>query len=79
MNNFIELHDFYSKESVLINTRHITYVTPLFDLESEEYATLINFEAEDVNYTVTESYEEVKRLLAAIEYVHMEDEDDDEE
>ena len=36
MNNFIELHDFYNKESVLINTRHITYVTPLFDLESKE-------------------------------------------
>lgn len=79
MNNFIELHDFYRKESVLINTRHITYVTPLFDLESEEYATLINFEAEDSNYTVTESYEEVKKLLAAVEYVHMKEEDDDEE
>lgn len=80
MNNFIELHDFYcNKEPVLINTRHITYVTPLFDLESEEYATLINFEAEDAYYTVTESYEEVKRLLAAIEYVQTEDEDDDEE
>lgn len=74
MNNFIELHDFYRKESVLINTRHITYVTPLFDLESEEYATLINFEAEDSNYTVTESYEEVKRLLALVEYVYKEEE-----
>lgn len=74
MNNFIELHDFYRKESVLINTRHITYVTPLFDLESEEYATLINFEAEDLNYTVIESYEEVKRLLAAVEYVYKEEE-----
>lgn len=40
MNNFIELHAFYrDKEPVLINARHITYVTPLFDLESEEYAT----------------------------------------
>lgn len=74
MNNFIELHDFYRKESVLINTRHITYVTPLFDLESEEYATLINFEAEDLNYTVIESYEEVKQLLAAVEYVYKEEE-----
>lgn len=74
MNNFIELHDFYRKELVLINTRHITYVTPLFDLESEEYATLINFEAEDSNYTVTESYEEVKQLLAAVEYVYKEEE-----
>ena len=70
MNNFIELHDFYHKESVLINTRHITYVTPLFDLESEEYATLINFEAEGSNYTVTESYEEVKKLLATVEYMY---------
>lgn len=74
MNNFIELHDFYRKKSVLINTRHIAYVTPLFDLESEEYATLINFEAEDLNYTVIESYEEVKQLLAAVEYVYKEEE-----
>lgn len=74
MNNFIELHAFYrDKEPVLINTRHITYVTPLFDLESEEYATLINFEAEDANCTVTESYDEVKRLLAAVEYVYKEE------
>lgn len=71
MNNFIELHEFYSKDLVLISTRHITYVTPLFDSESEEYATLISFEAED--YTVTESYEEVKRLLAAVEYVYKEE------
>lgn len=76
MNNFIELHDFYHKEPVLINTRHITYVTPLFDLENEEYATLINFEAEDANYTVTETYEEVKQLLAAVEYVYKEEEND---
>lgn len=45
-------------------------MTPLFDLESKEYGTLINFEAEDSNYIVTETYEEVKRLLAAVEYVH---------
>lgn len=77
MNNFIELHAFYrDKEPVLINARHITYVTPLFDLESEEYATLINFEAEDSNYTAIESYEEVKRLLAAVEYVYKEEEND---
>lgn len=63
MNNFIELHEFYSKDLVLISTRHITYVTPLFDSESEEYATLISFEAEDSNYTVTETYEEVKQLI----------------
>jgi hypothetical protein len=75
VNNFIELHDFYHKESVLISTRHITYVTPLFDLESEEYATLINFEAEGSNYTVAESYEEVKQLLAAVEYVYKEEEE----
>lgn len=75
MNNFIELHAFYrDKEPVLINARHITYVTPLFDLESEEYATLINFEAEDANCTAIESYEEVKRLLAAVEYVYKEEE-----
>ncbi len=73
MNNFIELHDFYSKESVLINTRHITYVTPLFELESED-ATLINFEAEDSSYIVTETYEEVKKLLATVEYVYKEEE-----
>lgn len=75
MNNFIELHAFYrDNEPVLINTRHITYVTPLFDLENEEYATLINFEAEDANYTVAESYEEVKQLLATVEYVYKEEE-----
>lgn len=45
-------------------------MTPLFDLESKEYGTLINFEAEDSNYIVTETYEEVKRLLAAVEYVY---------
>lgn len=73
MNNFIELHAFYrDKEPVLINTRHITYVTPLFDLENEEYATLIK--AEDANCTVTESYEEVKQLLATVEYVYKEEE-----
>lgn len=38
-------------------------MTPLFDSESEEYATLISFEAEDSNYTVTETYEEVKQLI----------------
>lgn len=73
MNNFIELHEFYSKDLMFISTRHITYVKPLFDSESKEYATLISIEADDSNYIVTETYEEVKRLLATVEYVYKEE------
>lgn len=71
MNNFIELHD-YSRQShppILINVNHIASV--------ENYGTaVICFVTPEKNegITVTETYEEVKRLLAAVEYVYKEEE-----
>lgn len=71
MNNFIELHD-YSRQShpkILINVNHIASV--------ENYGTaVICFVTPEKNegITVTESYEEVKQLLAAVEYVYKEEE-----
>lgn len=69
MNNFIELHR-HDGVLVLINTRHISAVTP-----SERTTTIFLDITEDSYVSVTESYEEVKQLLATVEYVYKEKED----
>ena len=69
MNNFIELHR-YDGEPVLINTRHITAVVRSKSTKD----VLVFLRSEDDSVTVTESYEDVKRLLAAVEYVYKEKE-----
>jgi hypothetical protein len=71
MNNFIELHR-YDGEPVLINTRHITAVVR--SISSTKNVLVFLSSSEDDSITVTESYEEVKRLLAAVEYVYKEEE-----
>lgn len=76
MNYFIELHR-YDGEPLLINTRNITTVVRS---RSETKAVSIYLSSDYKDFvSVTESYEEVKKLLAAVEYVYREDEDDDEE
>lgn len=75
MNNFIELHR-YDGEPVLINTRNITTVVRSIS-ETKAWIYLSSDHKDFVS--VTETYEEVKKLLAAVEYVYREDEDDDEE
>ena len=70
MNNFIELHR-YDGDPVLINTRNITAVVRS---KSSTKDVLVFLRSEDDSVTVTESYEEVKQLLAAVEYVHKEEE-----
>ena len=67
MNNFIELHR-YDGEPVLINTRHITAVVR--SISSTKNVLVFLSSSEDDSVSVTESYEEVKRLLAAVEYVY---------
>ena len=69
MNNFIELHR-YDGEPVLINTRHITAV-----VRSKSTKDVLVFLSSSMNdrVAVTETYEEVKRLLAAVEYVYKEE------
>lgn len=69
MNNFIELHR-YDGEPVLINTRHITAVVRSISSPKD---VLVFLRSEDDSVSVTESYEEVKRLLAAVEYVYKEE------
>lgn len=69
MNNFIELHR-HDGVLVLINTRHISAVTP-----SARTTTIFLDMTEDSYVSVTESYEEVKQLLATVEYVYKEEED----
>lgn len=71
MNNFIELHR-YDGEPVLINTRHITAVVR--DISSTKYVLVYLSSSENDHVSVTESYEEVKQLLAAVEYVYKEEE-----
>lgn len=69
MNNFIELHR-HDGEPVLINTRHISAVT-----QSERTGTTIFLDITEDSYVpVTESYNEVKRLLATVEHVYKEEE-----
>ena len=71
MNNFIELHR-YDGDPVLINTRNITAVVRSTSSTKDVLVYLSSSENDRV--VVTESYEEVKRLLAAVEYVYKEDE-----
>ena len=70
MNNFIELHR-YDGDPVLINTRHITAVVRSISSTKD---VLVFLRSEDDSVSVTESYEEVKRLIAAVEYVYKEEE-----
>lgn len=70
MNNFIELHR-YGGEPVLINTRHITGVVR--SISSTKDVLVFLSSAENDIVSVTESYEEVKQLLAAVEYVYKEE------
>ena len=71
MNNFIELHDFSrrSHPKILINVNHITSVE---NYGGQAVICLSMLKPEEI--TVTETYEEVKRLLAAVEYVYKEEE-----
>lgn len=71
MNNFIELHR-YDGEPVLINTRHITAVVRSMSSTKDVLVFLSSSEKDSV--AVTETYEEVKRLLATVEYVYKEEE-----
>lgn len=71
MNNFIELHR-YDGEPVLINTRHITAVVRSISSTKDVLVFLSSSMTDRV--AVTETYEEVKRLLAAVEYVYKEEE-----
>ena len=70
MNNFIELHR-YDGDPILINTRNITAVVRS---TSSTKDVLVFLRSENDSVTVTESYEEVKQLLAAVECVYKEDE-----
>lgn len=71
MNNFIELHR-YDGDPVLINTRHITAVVR--SISSTKYVLVFLSSVKNDSVSVIESYEEVKRLLAAVEYVYKEEE-----
>lgn len=67
MNNFIELHR-HDGVLVLINTRYITAVVRSISSTKDVLVFLSSSENDSV--TVTESYEEVKQLLATVEYVY---------
>lgn len=71
MNNFIELHDSSrsSHPKILINVNHITSVE---NYGGQAVICLSMLKPEEI--TVAESYEEVKQLLAAVEYVYKEEE-----
>lgn len=71
MNNFIELHR-YDGEPVLINTRHITAVVR--SISSTKNVLVFLSTSLNDRVAVTETYEEVKRLIAAVEYVYKEEE-----
>lgn len=79
MNNFIELHDLEGKR-MLISTNHITlistnHITNVCERYMDKQNAVIYFATDECDFvTVTESYEEVKRLLAAVEYVYKEEE-----
>lgn len=71
MNNFIELHNLEGKR-MLISTNHITNVCERY---MDKQNAVIYFATDECDSViVTESYEEVKRLLAAVEYVYNEEE-----
>lgn len=71
MNNFIELHDFSrrSHPKILINVNHITSVE---NYGGQAVICLSMLKPEEI--TVAETYEEVKQLLATVEYVYKEEE-----
>lgn len=71
MNKFIELHR-YDGEPVLINTRHITTVVRSIS-STKDVLVFLSTSLND-RVAVTETYEEVKQLLAAVEYVYKEEE-----
>lgn len=71
MNNFIELHR-YDGEPVLINTRRITTVVRSIS-STKDVLVFLSTSLND-RVAVTETYEEVKQLLAAVEYVYKEEE-----
>lgn len=72
MNNFIELHDLEGKR-MLISTNHITNVCERY---MDKQNAVIYFATDECDFvTAIESYEEVKRLLAAVEYVYKENEE----
>lgn len=71
MNNFIELHR-YDGKPVLINTRNITLVETSVS-ETKDVLIYFNSDCNDFVYVI-ESYEEVKRLLALVEYAYKEEE-----
>lgn len=63
MNNFIELHR-YDGEPVLINTRHITAITAVArSISSTKDVLVFLSSSENDSVSVTESYEEVKKLI----------------
>lgn len=71
MNYFIELHR-YDGEPLLINTRNITTVVRS---RSETKAVSIYVSSDFKDFvSVTETYEEVKKLLATVEYMYKEEE-----
>lgn len=71
MNNFIELHDLSrrSHQKILINVNHIT---PVENYMGQAVICLSMLKPEEI--TVTESYEDVKQLLATVEHVYKEEE-----
>lgn len=70
MNNFIELHDLEGKR-MLISTNNITNVCERY---MDKQNAVIYFATDECDFvTVIESYEEVKQLLAAVEYVYKEE------
>ena len=71
MNNFIELHQWDMDENertILVNVGTIRQV--MIDYKAP---TIIFFGTYD-HIRVSETYEEVKRLIAAVEYVYKEEE-----
>lgn len=70
MNNFIELHDCkrVGFPKILINVNHIASVEKLGEM-SVICLSMPKYEEK----IVMETYEEVKRLLAAVEYVYKEE------
>lgn len=71
MNYFIELHR-YDGEPVLINTRNITTVVRSIS-ETKAVSIYVSSDFKDF-VSVTETYEEVKKLLATVEYMYKEEE-----
>ncbi len=63
-NDFIELHEFGSREPFVVNKRMIIYVKPVFGCDGSELSPLIAMSGIDDSWTsVAERYEDVKRML----------------